>query len=210
MVLLEDVAVGLSAGVAVASLIVVFALLSRYRALVKESTRSSDLAKSLWDAMNARLTTQDARIVDLMARFEVYSVKRAPLPPTAKNTLPTPASAQPPPSPSSGPVQQPSQPASRAPPPPPPPAQVPLTQSAPATKAAEATRETRHTILSALAEGPKTANQIRDVLDMTREHTGRLMKQLYGEGLVVRNDLNKPYVYEITDAGRRYLGGYQA
>ena len=31
------------------------------------------------------------------------------------------------------------------------------------------------------------------------------MKQLYTRGLVVRNDRNKPYVYEVTEAGRRYL-----
>ena len=201
MVLLDDVVVAVGAAVAVASLIIVIALLSRYRALVKESTRSADLAKNLWDAMNSRLTTQDTRIVDLMARFDVYSVKRGPPPPTPTTSLPTaaprPASRAP------EAARQPSQPVSQAPAP----AQAPLPQSVVATKAAEATRETRQTILRALLEGPKTANQIRDVLDMTREHTGRLMKGLYGEGLVVRNDLHKPYVYEITELGRRYLGG---
>jgi predicted transcriptional regulator len=54
-------------------------------------------------------------------------------------------------------------------------------------------------------EGPKTSNQIRDIIDMTREHTGRLMKLLFTRGLVVRNDQNKPYVYEVTEAGRRYV-----
>jgi predicted transcriptional regulator len=31
------------------------------------------------------------------------------------------------------------------------------------------------------------------------------MKLLYERGLVVRNDRNKPYVYEITEAGRNQL-----
>lgn len=31
------------------------------------------------------------------------------------------------------------------------------------------------------------------------------MKGLFDRGLVVRNDRNKPYVYEITDAGKSYV-----
>jgi predicted transcriptional regulator len=57
----------------------------------------------------------------------------------------------------------------------------------------------------ALAEGPKTSNQIRGIIGLSREHTGRLMKQLFTRGLVLRNDENKPYLYEITEPGRRYL-----
>jgi DNA-binding transcriptional ArsR family regulator len=193
MVLLDDVVVALAAGVAVASLIVVVALLSRYRALVKDATRSADLAKNVWDSMNSRLTTQDTRIVDLMARLDVYSVKRAPLPPTPPSSL----AAAAPPRPVSR-VPEPAQQVSR-----------PLSQPAtPPPQSVVATKEggkTQVRILELLTEGPKTAIQINEVLGVTREHMGRLMKTLYLEGLVVRNEQNKPYVYEITEAGRHKL-----
>ncbi len=194
MVLLDDIVVALAAGVAVASLIVVVALLSRYRALVKDATRSAELAKNVWDSMNSRLTTQDTRIVDLMARLDVYSVKCAPLPPTPPSSLPA-AAVQRPASRAPEPAQQPSRPISQAAAPPP--------QSAVATKEGG---KTQVRILQLLTEGPKTAIEINAVLGVTREHVGRLMKTLYLEGLVARNEQNKPYVYAITEAGRRNLG----
>jgi predicted transcriptional regulator len=46
---------------------------------------------------------------------------------------------------------------------------------------------------------------MRTLIDRSREHTSRLMKALFDRGFVVRNDRNKPFVYEITEAGRRYL-----
>ena len=190
MVLVDDVVVGLAAAVTTAMLVVLSVLLSRYRALVKDSTKSSDLAKNLWDAMNARLITQDTRIVDLMAKVEVYSVR-------SKGGLPAPSQ-----NPVSRDVTRPisrveaqlsqlSQPISQ------PPATLP--------QSGNPTKDTDAVILRALMEGPKTSNQIRDIIDMTREHTGRLMKLLFTRGLVVRNDQNKPYVYEVTEAGRRYV-----
>lgn len=206
LVLLGDIVVGLSVAVAVASLIVVFALLSKYRALVRQAEKSADLAKDVWDSMNSRLTTQDTRIIDIMAKLEVYSARQGPQPATPAKSPP--AAITPPRSASrvAQPVQWASQPVS----PLPPGASAAIPESAITTKAAEITKETRQTILMTLLEGPKTANQIRDVLDMTREHTGRLMKALYGQGLVARNEQNKPYVYVITDAGRRYLGAAPA
>ena len=73
------------------------------------------------------------------------------------------------------------------------------------TRSGTTTKDTDADILRALAEGPKTSNQIRAIIALSREHTGRLMKQLFTRGLVVRNDQNKPYLYEVTEAGRRYL-----
>ena len=67
--------------------------------------------------------------------------------------------------------------------------------------------ETERQILGLLAEGPKTSNQINAVVGKSREHMGRLLKGLFDRGLVVRNDRNKPYVYEITEVGRRHLAG---
>ena len=190
LVLVDDVVVGLAAAVTTATLVVLAVLLSKYRALVKDSTKSSDLAKNLWDAMNARLITQDTRIVDLMAKVEVYSVRsKGGLPAPSQN--PVSRDVTRPMSRVEAQLSQPSQPISQ------PPATLP--------KSGNPTKDTDAVILRALMEGPKTSNQIRDIIDMTREHTGRLMKLLFTRGLVVRNDQNKPYVYEVTEAGRRYV-----
>ena len=62
-------------------------------------------------------------------------------------------------------------------------------------------------ILRTLSEGPKTSTQIKDVIGRSREHTSRLMKALFEHGLVVRNDRNKPYVYELTESGKAHLSG---
>lgn len=189
MVLVDDVVVGLAAAVTTATLVVLAVLLSRYRALVKDSTKSSDLAKNLWDAMNARLITQDTRIVDLMAKVEVYSVRgKGGLPAPSQN--PVSRDVTRPMSRVEAQLSQPSQPISQ------PPATLP--------QSGNATKDTDAVILRALMDGPKTPNQIRDIIGMTREHTGRLMKLLFTRGLVVRNDQHKPYIYEVTEAGRRY------
>jgi DNA-binding MarR family transcriptional regulator len=190
LVLVDDVVVGLAAAVTTATLVVLSVLLSRYRALVKDSTKSSDLAKNLWDAMNARLITQDTRIVDLMAKVEVYSVRsKGGLPAPSQN--PVSRDVTRPISRVEAQLSQPSQPISQ------PPSTLPQSRNA--------TKDTDAVILRALMEGPKTPNQIRDIIGMTREHTGRLMKLLFTRGLVVRNDQHKPYIYEATEAGRRYV-----
>ena len=188
MVLLDDLVVGLGAAVTTASLVVLATLLVRYRKAVSEASKSSDMAKNVWDSMQSRLAVQDTRIIDLMARVEVYSVRKGPAAPGPSASLPPPCDAPP----RTSRVETPqSQPMSQAP--------------LPAYQSETATKDTEATILRALVEGPRTANQIRDVISLSREHTGRLMKQLYTRGLVVRNDRNKPYVYEVTEAGRRYL-----
>ncbi len=193
MVLIDDVVVSIAAAVTTATLVVLVVLLARYRALVKDATKSTDLAKNLWDAMNERLTTQDSRIVDMMAKFEVYSVRKGVgLPPPAR---PPPTS-----------TNVPRSPETRA-------QEMRLETSHPVSQASQApsqsgitTRERENQILRALLDGPRTSNDIRAVLDVSREHNARLLKALYGRGLLLRNDEHKPFVYEITEAGRRYLG----
>ena len=199
MVLLEDdIVIALGAAISTGSLIVLAFFLVRYRTLVAESRRSSDLAKNLWDAMNARLTTQDARIVDLMARFEVVSVRQgATVRPASVPRLVT----QPPASQVSqditpGVTQ--SQPVLQ-------PRVAPLVPPVVTRQSARTTNDTEVTILRSLLEGPKTPNVIREVIQVTREHNGRLLKGLFDRGLVVRDEEHKPYVYEITEEGRAYL-----
>lgn len=180
MVLTDDLVVAAAAAVTTATLVVLTVTLVRYRAVVADAGKSSQLAKNLWDAMNARLSVQDARIIDLMAKVEVYSVRKAPV-----AARPPPAQAQ-----------------RQAPP-----ASMSELTAAAAPLPNQGSQETESQILAALAGGPKSSSEIRVIIEMSREHTARLMKILYGRGLVVRNDRNKPYVYEITEAGRRYLSG---
>ncbi|HID91194.1 TPA: MarR family transcriptional regulator [Candidatus Bathyarchaeota archaeon] len=44
-------------------------------------------------------------------------------------------------------------------------------------------------------EGPKTTSEIREIIGKSREHTARLMKELYEEGYVERDTYHFPYVY---------------
>lgn len=60
--------------------------------------------------------------------------------------------------------------------------------------------ETELRVLDILAdEGEKTASQIKSEIDLTREHTARLMKSLYTRGYIERNTERLPYVYRIKD-----------
>lgn len=194
MVLIDDLIIGFSAAVATASVVILGVLLSRYHALARDAAKADQLAKDLWDSMNTRLSTQDTRIVDLMARFEVYAARRSSGPTLVSAPRPS--------------VTPPASQASRENPPmsqPPAPAAAPTTVSSASIQSERHTNTTEITILRTLLEGPKTSNQIREVIQVTREHNGRLLKELFDRGLVVRSSQHKPFVYEITEAGRKTL-----
>ncbi|MEM2100815.1 MAG: winged helix-turn-helix domain-containing protein [Candidatus Nitrosocaldus sp.] len=53
-------------------------------------------------------------------------------------------------------------------------------------------------VLSMLQEGPKTSREIEKRLGMSREHTARLMKRLYGMGYVMRDESKRPYRYMLA------------
>ncbi|MDH5462131.1 MAG: MarR family transcriptional regulator [Candidatus Bathyarchaeota archaeon] len=58
--------------------------------------------------------------------------------------------------------------------------------------------ETELRVLEILAEnGPKTAPKVREEIELTREHTARLMKKLYEEGYLERGVQKIPYTYHI-------------
>jgi len=65
--------------------------------------------------------------------------------------------------------------------------------------------ETQLTAINYLGDSPKNTRQITDALNKSREHTARIMKELFELGLVGRNDSTKPFVYQLTDEGRRYI-----
>jgi len=182
--LLDDYVIAAAAGVIVAAAVILATLLSRYATVVEEAGESTRLAKDVWDSVNARFSVVDARIIDLMMKTEVMSSRLG---------LPQASASQ-------------SRAVSTAPP-----SSESKVEKGPETAkqtngqlvTGEGT-ETEVRVLRLLVEGPRTSAQIKDVVGRSREHTARLMKGLFDRGLVVRNDRNKPYVYEITERGRSY------
>ncbi len=61
-------------------------------------------------------------------------------------------------------------------------------------------------VLRLITEKPMTSHDIQITIGRTREHTSRMMKKLFEEGLVERNMQTKPFTYYITDKGRAKLG----
>lgn len=218
--MLDDYVIAASAAVIVFAAVILATLLVRYSRMIQEADKSTKLAKDVWDSMNSRFSVVDARIIDLMARTEVLSTRlappsQAPQPQTGP-PLP-PASAAPSSSPPVPAVSLQPAPATLAPPvtsvphPVPPLSAVKIPEVArpaeepPAVSAAGSETELR--ILRFLAAGPRSSREITVELHKSREHTGRLMKNLFDRGLVVRNDRHKPYVYEVTERGKTYLTG---
>ncbi len=183
-----------------------FGLLLRYRQVSQKITASSDLGHDLWSALEQRMKKQDERILDMMGRLEVVQARvvasttvheppaLAPLPPLTPPpatreekpelvTEPSPATQQPPSQPESQPESQASQPV---------PAELQLD-------------ETQLAAVKLLGKSPMNTRQITDALKKSREHTARIMKELFDWGLVRRNDSTKPFVYQLTDEGRRYV-----
>ena len=182
--LLDDYVLAASAGVMVAAVVILATLLSRYSRMVQEADKSTRLAKDVWDSVNSRFSVVDGRIIDLMAKTDVLSSRfgvpqSAPQPRAVSvpvGSLPTTASK---------------------------PGEVVRLAQRPLQ--VEEGTETESKVLRLLTEGPRTSAQIKDEVGRSREHTARLMKALFDRGLVVRNDRNKPYVYEITESGKSYV-----
>jgi transcriptional regulator TrmB len=182
--MLDDYVLAASAAVVVAAAVILATLLYRYQKLVGEADKSARLAKDVWDSMNSRFSVVDARIIDLMAKTEVLSSRLG-----SPNVVSQPHVAPAPPTPAS---------TTRVAGQSLPPGVVAPVQFSEGT-------ETEVRVLRFLVQGPKTSAQIKEEVGRSREHTARLLKALFNRGLVIRNDRNKPYVYEITDTGRSYV-----
>ena len=50
-----------------------------------------------------------------------------------------------------------------------------------------------------------TSRDIQITIGRTREHTSRLMKKLSADGLVQRHAGTKPFVYSLTEEGKKRL-----
>lgn len=65
-------------------------------------------------------------------------------------------------------------------------------------QALEPLTKTELEVLKVLAtEGRKTAPEIQNEIQLTREHTARLMKKLYEQGYLERDTRKIPYIYRI-------------
>lgn len=65
---------------------------------------------------------------------------------------------------------------------------------------------TELSVLEILAtEGRKATSEIKDRVELTREHTARLMKKLYNAGYLERDVHRIPYSYSIKEEMRRIL-----
>jgi len=61
-------------------------------------------------------------------------------------------------------------------------------------------------VLRLITEKPMTSRDIQITIGRTREHTSRMMKKLFEDGLVERNMQTKPFTYYITEKGKAKLG----
>lgn len=73
-------------------------------------------------------------------------------------------------------------------------------------KALEPLTETELMVLETIGkEGEKTAPEIRYKINLTREHTARLMKKLYKDGYLERDTHKMPYVYRLKEEMEKIL-----
>ena len=77
--------------------------------------------------------------------------------------------------------------------------------STPKITSIEHTNPTNY-VLHLITNKAMTSRDIQITLKKSREHTSRLMKKLFEEGLVQRNTESKPYTYSITEKGIAKVG----
>lgn len=183
-----------------------FALLVRYRQVSHRINTSTDLGRDLWSSLEQRLKKQDERILDMMGRLEVVQSRvmtassHGPPGPTlasasSVSSIPSVANDIPVEIKPNPVIQQSQSRESESPPSPPTPTSGVKLQL----------DETQLRAMSLLNESPKNTRQLTDSLKRSREHTARIMKGLFEAGLVTRNDSTKPFVYQLTDEGKRLL-----
>jgi predicted transcriptional regulator len=56
-----------------------------------------------------------------------------------------------------------------------------------------------------MVEVPLTSREIQRRIKKSREHTSRLLKKLYSENYVMRDESTRPFKYKITNEGRKLL-----
>ena len=64
-------------------------------------------------------------------------------------------------------------------------------------------------VLGLITTREMTSRDIQITIGRSREHTSRLMKRLFEEGLVQRNNKTKPFTYQITEKGKAKIGNQE-
>ena len=160
-----------------------FGLLLRYREVSQKVTASTDLGRDLWATLEQRLKKQDERILDMMGKFEVIQSRYSERP-VPSSLPPAPKLASPGEKPS--PVAE---------------DRVTAVQ-----KTSQVTLdETEMSVIRLLDAKSRSSVEIKELIGKSREHAARLMKALFDSGLVTRDSSKKPFVYQLTESGRRYL-----
>jgi CRP-like cAMP-binding protein len=165
-------------------------LLVRYREVSQKINASTDLGHDLWQALQQRLAKQDERVLDMMGRVEVLQSRSMADPPAR---VPPPVPSTPPPAPATASSEEKPSDVTK------------LRAVASMSESRGSLDETEIEAIKLLGQGPMSTIQIKEALERSREHTARLMKGLFDRGLVVRDDSTKPFVYQLTDEGRRHL-----
>jgi len=164
-------------------------LLSRYRNLTAKAAESTELGRDIWNALDSRLKKQDERILDVATKFEVYESRLAEaqvLAPVKERAFlrTTKVEVQPQPE-----------------------AELKEERREETKPTAPTKEDLERVVLQLLMERPRTSIEIKTLVKKSREHSARLMKTLFERRLVSRADQKKPFVYELTEEGRRYLSG---
>ncbi len=181
--MVDDLVLELSVAMAAAFLVLSTFVLVRFRTLSKDLAASSDLGRNLLTALENRLKRQDERIIDVMVKMEVLQSRASQ--PRSLIDVPPPK-----------PIDTKSEFVGLVQPP------IGREERIGAPRSLEPTEKV---ILQLLSQRPHTSVEIKALVSKSREHTARLMKNLFERGLVVRNDAKKPFLYQITEQGRRYF-----
>jgi DNA-binding HxlR family transcriptional regulator len=164
-----------------------FGLLVKYRQVSQRVNASTDLGRDLWQALEQRLKKQDERILDMLGRFEVIQSRfpqQVPERPVPVAPLSTPNTI---------PLEE-------------RPKSITETPVTPAQQVSQVTLdETEASVIKLLSVKSRSSVEIKELIGKSREHAARLMKALYDSGLVTRDTSKKPFVYQLTETGRRYL-----
>ncbi len=162
--------------------VLAFVLLVRYREISQQITSSSDLGRDLWQALETRLRKQDERVLEMMSKLDAIQSRSAALRQFPSATFRSPDVEEL----GNLPNQEPRGVVANTP------RRGPLDS-------------TEMAVVQLLGERPRTSIEIKALIGKSREHTARMLKALFEGGFVTRDDSNKPFVYQLTDAGKRYL-----
>lgn len=163
--------------------IVSFGLLLRYRQVSQKVNASTDLGHDLWEALEQRLRKQDERILDMMGKFEVIqsrvSERLAPSVPQPTSKLTS--------------IEERSAVTTET-------YVIPVQRKSPVVL-----DDTEMSVVKLLNAKPRSSVEIKELIGKSREHAARMMKMLFDSGLVTRDDSKKPFIYQLTETGRRHL-----